>query len=422
MTKMQGLLRGVQELGSRIAGRPAASQPPVPIIAERFVATAAGLAAIALPGDVFARHHGRKLRIVTATATGDLWRDVVCDGPPPDGQLRMRPLPVGSGSLLWLFVLDAEARMTDRALQRLIEDARARGERPPISLPCTGDPSAFAPEGPPFAVLSDQPDPALLPLLDQPELDPAALSPRQRAWREDGVVILPRFLPDALLDPYIAERAKLDSPGGWISGTPYEHVPEIRAICLHPPLMAALGELIGQELMLHLTLTGWISTERNWHQDDYLNPPYVNSWYAAVWMALDRIHPDSGPFEYIPGSHRWPLLRKDKVQFFLTEAEHAQQREIGYFTWPKVADRFVIPAVEREIAARGIAPKFFLAEKGDVLIWHGRLMHRGSRPKNPRLQRRALIAHYSAIDHRPDMPDRRQEYGSSWVTFGAPLY
>src|SRR5438552_11002670 len=87
-------------------------------------------------------------------------------------------------------------------------------------------------------------------------------------------------------------------------------------------LCATMESLIGEPMMLHLALTGWVSTERTWHQDDYLNPAHVAGWYAAVWMALDdNIHSDSGPFEYLPGSHRWPTLRRDKVISFLTEEE-----------------------------------------------------------------------------------------------------
>ncbi len=60
-----------------------------------------------------------------------------------------------------------------------------------------------------FAALSETPDPKLLPRLDHRELDEAALSPEQRAWRQDGVVILPRFLPDDVTAAYIARRARL---------------------------------------------------------------------------------------------------------------------------------------------------------------------------------------------------------------------
>jgi hypothetical protein len=273
-----------------------------------------------------------------------------------------------------------------------------------------------------FASLSETPDPKLLPFLDQRKLDDARLSPEQRAWRRDGVLILPKFLPDDVMAAYIARRRLLDRPGGWSSPVPYLQVRELKALCLWPPLMRMLEHLIGEQMMLHLTLTGWVSTERDWHQDDYLNPPHVNSWYAAVWMALDDIDPASGPFEYVPGSHRWPLLRGEKVRGFLTE-EEISGREHGISHWPKLSERFVTPAVETEIKRRGIPLRTFIARKGDLLIWHGRLMHRGSMPAWPGLERRALIAHYSGINHRSDMPAReRDENGQAYAVFDIPLH
>ena len=115
-------------------------------------------------------------------------------------------------------------------------------------------------------------------------------------------------------DRYVAIRRELPSPGGWSSPSSYEHIPEMRDLCLYRPLLDKIESLIGDEMVLHLNLTGWVSTERNWHQDDYLNHRNVNGWYIAVWMALDDISPDCGPFEYIPGSHRWPVLRGDRVR------------------------------------------------------------------------------------------------------------
>ncbi len=282
--------------------------------------------------------------------------------------------------------------------------------------------TAHSPKPVTFADLSEMPDPAMLPALDRPGVDEAGLSAEQRAWRRDGVVVLRQFLPDSVTDPYIARRAALDRPAGWLSPVPYLQVPELRTLALYPPLMAMLEQLIGEPMLLHLALTGWVSTERNWHQDDYLNPPFVNSWYAAVWIALDHIDPASGPFEYVPGSHRWPLLRGEKVRGFLSEAELSRQ-ENGVNHWPKYAERFVTPAIEAAIARERAPLRAFLAEKGDVLIWHGRLMHRGSTPKQAGRERRSLITHYSGAGHRPDMVvQASDENGQAYAVFDIPLH
>jgi ectoine hydroxylase-related dioxygenase (phytanoyl-CoA dioxygenase family) len=289
--------------------------------------------------------------------------------------------------------------------------------RPPHDRPVT------------FADLSEIPDPSLVPPLDRPVVDDATLTPEQRSWRETGTVLLKHFVPEPIIARYVARREALRAEllhryaGGWESPTPYEHVPQLREICLYPPLMQIMEGLVGEPMMLHLNLTGWVSTDRDWHQDDYLNPPFVNSWYAAVWIALDRIDPDSGPFEYVPGSHKWPLLRGNKVQQFLTEEERERREGLLKVNhWMAYAERFVTPAIDQEIARRNAAPVKFLGERGDVLIWHGRLMHRGSRANRPGMERRSLIAHYSGIHHRPDMPHRAQDdNGMTYAIFNHPL-
>ncbi|MBY4892061.1 phytanoyl-CoA dioxygenase family protein [Rhodobacteraceae bacterium N5(2021)] len=42
----------------------------------------------------------------------------------------------------------------------------------------------------------------------------------------------------------------------------------------------------------------------------------------------------------------------------------------------------------------------FTAKKGDVLLWYGRLMHRGSPPRAEGSRRPGLIGHYAPIFER----------------------
>lgn len=259
----------------------------------------------------------------------------------------------------------------------------------------------------------------LLPPLDQRHIDEAALTPEQRSWRRDGVVILRNFIPDDITAPYIERREALDRPGGWVEGHSYQFVPEMRQLALYPPLMEKLKSLISEEMLLHLCLTNWVTSQRAWHQDDYLNPSFVNCWYAAIWIALGDIEADCGPFEYIPGSHRWPLMRGEKVRDLLGKTG----QEVHDLRWPKTAESFTTPAVQYEMKRRKVEPKEFLAKRGDVLIWHARLMHQGSLAKTPGKQRRSLIAHFSGVNHRPDILEQyrmRDENGQNYVRFGDP--
>lgn len=432
----------LSRLANRLIRGPV-TQPDVPLIliAERFVSEFPELDRVDMPDDMRRVAPELELDAVILDEFGMCCRRVRLEAPPPmmpGNRIAFAPLPIQRGARLWLFVIDASydnGAVTPKLVDALLTHARRLGGRPPIILLWDQAPPEKQPLPPParvglprpditFDMLSEDPDPELLPPLDRPGVDVASLTPEQRAWHKDGVLILRKFMPDSILDPYIAVREKLNEPGGWLSPSPYLQVDELRRVCLYPPLRQVMRDLIGEEMMVHLNLTGWVTSERNWHQDDYLNPPFINSWYAAVWVALDHIDPDSGPFEYIPGSHRWRLLRGDKVRNFMTDEERATNNaRNGGENWPRVTERFVAPAVDYEIFERDISPQRFLAEKGDVLIWHGRLMHRGTLANRPGLERRSVISHYSGVNHRPDMMLRREdENGGVYAVFDTPLF
>lgn len=252
----------------------------------------------------------------------------------------------------------------------------------------------------------------LRPFLDRDDCDESKLDHNQIKWREFGYLILPKFIPEPLVNLYVNLREKLPDPDGWRNECPYQEYSEIRAICTYRPLMDILKSLIGHEMMLHLNSTGWVSSERNWHQADYLNPPHVVSHYLGVWFALDDIHPDSGPFEFVPGSHKWPLLRRERVLRF------SDPKLLNNPSWPTITDEIVAPVIEKEIMERGAKRKQFLGKNGDVLIWHGSLVHRESKPTIPGMTRKSLIAHYSSENHRPDMPVRGQVIDDEWNSRG----
>ncbi len=231
------------------------------------------------------------------------------------------------------------------------------------------------------------------PPLDRSDVDIETLTEVQRQWREDGVVIKRGFVPDDLIDAYWDVRSKLNKPHGWETGTPYLHVPEVLDLAAHRPVVELLEELIGEPMAISLNLTGLVSTERNWHQDDYLNPPATMGWYAAIWVALGDTDPDSGPFQYVPGSHRGRVLRRERVRMYLSPEERAEG------TWPRTAERFVDRAVEDELARQHVAAETFIGQKGDILVWHSCLLHRGSPPAVPGRQRLSFIAHYHGLSH-----------------------
>ena len=54
--------------------------------------------------------------------------------------------------------------------------------------------------------------------------------------------------------------------------------------------------------------------------------------------------------------------------------------------------------VEEVIEGEGLSKKIFLADKGDVLIWHANLLHGGEPMKDKSLTRKSMVLHYYAKD------------------------
>jgi hypothetical protein len=227
--------------------------------------------------------------------------------------------------------------------------------------------------------------------LDVDDLDESTLDDDERTYRRDGFLIKPGLIPAELTDAYLRDRLDIVDEEFSVWGGSYMALASMRDICLHPPLFDLVEKLIGKPLALYLTLSGLRSSRREWHQDFYLKPGYEHLDYCAVWIALDDVHPDSGPYEYIPGSHRLPTLRYELVHEWLTPDERAA---VGS---PRIAESFVTGACEAMIRERGLEVRQFLPRRGDVLVWHHSLLHQGSRPKDPSIVRPGLIAHYNAV-------------------------
>jgi hypothetical protein len=235
-----------------------------------------------------------------------------------------------------------------------------------------------------------------------------ATGPHAERYMRDGWTVLPETVPNDLIDRYAEEWLEYAAPDGWPDPIPYRRHIALLDLCSWEPLHRAMNDLIGEPCGLHLNLTGWRSTTRNWHQDGYLNPDTNRDHYIAVWIALDDIHPDSGPFQYVTGSHRWPWTVRNRRMLTALTPDEARSP-----LWPTHSERILTPLFEAELETRDATIGTWTPKRGQVLLWHPRLLHRGSTPTNPTLERRALIAHYSGIHHRPDMP-AAISHGSGW--------
>ena len=168
----------------------------------------------------------------------------------------------------------------------------------------------------------------------------------------------------------------------------YLDVPAVRGIALDARLSRVLSELLDSRPVLINTLSMNYGTQQKYHFDTFYMPPPTTNKMVAAWIALDDVGPENGPLRYVPGSHRIRPYR------FSTGKLNVVKNEMRNFS----------AYIQAELKKHELHPAEFRAKKGDVLIWHAQLYHRGARIRDElNRTRRSLVAHYfSTIDFPSD--------------------
>jgi hypothetical protein len=241
-----------------------------------------------------------------------------------------------------------------------------------------------------------------------------------RQWAETGYVILPKLIPESLLDTVwqayeqsiqrgivtLAPESAADGdrlPGRFLN--PHKRVRPFCRVAKHPELLNWLQRLLGHPVKLLQTIASHKGSQQAAHSDSIHMTTYPLGYLAAAWIAFEDIHPDCGPLEFYPGSHRLPYVFSRDLQISVDDMKNE-----GYTTYRARYE----PFVKGLIAEHRLRPDYFEARKGDALIWHANLLHGGSQRRDLRLTRKALVGHYFArgafVYHDLSAVPSRQQY------------
>jgi len=162
-----------------------------------------------------------------------------------------------------------------------------------------------------------------------------------------------------------------------------------------------LGHIFGSPPCALQSLTFYRGSQQPAHVDY----PYVRcqtklAHLAASWIPLEDIHADAGPLAYFPGSH------KLDVSGFFDWGDGSVVLEPESTKTPIEFSRYL----EARLKMADIRPEIFLPKKGDVLIWHGNLIHEGTMIKNPALTRKSYVTHFTSLTGYP-LAHRREDGG-----------
>lgn len=201
--------------------------------------------------------------------------------------------------------------------------------------------------------------------------------PPDRCWLSRGMECLP------LDRKFYDEITKVGSLHLW-----FDRAGEL----IFPPrVLRFLNQIYERPPVAFQTLTLRKGSEEQLHIDTgplTLTEPLS---LAGSWVALEDVQPLSGEFQFIPGSHRLPELLHHG-----TDKGH----QFDYEEYGKV-----LRTTLRMCEDRGLETKTFVAKKGDVLIWHGDLMHGGAPIQDPTRTRLSVIAHLMPLGVMPTFFD-----------------
>ena len=157
---------------------------------------------------------------------------------------------------------------------------------------------------------------------------------------------------------------------------------DVRAIAANEAVLALLSKLYGRQAFPFQTLNFPVGTQQEAHSDLVHFSSLPEKFMCGVWLAMEDIHPDSGPLFYYPGSHHWPVMSNALV------GRRGYGKSLG-----SAQDPFV-DAWRALCSAYSVQPQTFLARKGQALIWCANLLHGGSAQRDPRRTRWSQVTHY----------------------------
>jgi ectoine hydroxylase-related dioxygenase (phytanoyl-CoA dioxygenase family) len=207
-----------------------------------------------------------------------------------------------------------------------------------------------------------------------------------------------------------AERQAAAERSNWRLHSMHHACAAARAISSDPDLERIASLILGLPAAARYSINFRYGSDQPLHEDTAVFHLRTPNLLVGAWIACEDVDETSGPLAYYPGSHRRPLYE---------EFDDYPNHNFRTAT-PETASRY-----NRHVAAT--AEEFeehrFLAHKGDVLFWHGGLIHGGgaisdhSRTRRRRRHpRRPLLSPFPlAVRFGPDVRSRmgrKREAGS----------
>jgi ectoine hydroxylase-related dioxygenase (phytanoyl-CoA dioxygenase family) len=243
----------------------------------------------------------------------------------------------------------------------------------------------------------DRPD-----ALDYMESQPAyhqfspSLQAKIRQFIQEGYLILEGLVPQQevnALNQEVEQLLKTGKAGYNFTGRKIFNLFEHSTLASErffkrPELLELLEFLMGKKVIPFQSLNFMVGSEQKAHSDLIHMTTEPPGYLIAAWYALEPCTPENGPLLYYPGSHRLPFV-----------STHDYDSGNGTFTLGQESNARYEERIASLIQEKGLQASTFLANPGDVLIWHSNLLHAGSpilgKPApGKEITRKSMVCHY----------------------------
>ena len=213
-------------------------------------------------------------------------------------------------------------------------------------------------------------------------------------YERDGVALIEQIVPASWLDVLRVEagQALAKSDNYFRRHTLWPEQPRLRAFCGLEFTAGLAAAMMGSEQICLLYDQAFVKAPRSatatpWHNDQPYWP--VRGWQVmTLWVALDTISLDTGPMEFVGGSHRWNRWFQPFLSAENGSADGDYERDVDFEALPD----FDAQRGELNILRFDMRP-------GDALVFHGLTVH-GALPNNSNKTRRGYAIRYTGDDAR----------------------
>jgi ectoine hydroxylase-related dioxygenase (phytanoyl-CoA dioxygenase family) len=234
-------------------------------------------------------------------------------------------------------------------------------------------------------------------------------------FEENGYHAAPGFVDPAVCDRIVAEAERFYAHKG-VTGEKadrtmnlHQESPTARSLLTSRRLTRLVRELLGAKPFFLQSIYFNNGSQQNPHSDYMFMSTRPEHQLVGVWIACEDVRDGAGPLVYYPGSHK---IRTPHIEERYAETAELVSNEIGsreaelraaYQERIRLTGESLFKCVfydrwsdelHSELERGGYEPQRFLADKGDLIVWHANLVHGGSPVSEPGATRKSLVAHY----------------------------